>query len=115
MGDYMFDVGDLVTRKSYNNDIVFKIIGIDGDNYLLKGLFVRLYADSLKDDLKIYSDITVDDFSPEIDGYRNLERIEFFYLPARILHIDTEFQLNNTLTNPYKIRKKSIFENGKIN
>ena len=47
MGDYMFDVGDLVTRKSYNNDIVFKIIGIDGDNYLLKGLFVRLYADSL--------------------------------------------------------------------
>ena len=79
MGDYMFDVGDLVTRKSYNNDIVFKIIGIDGDNYLLKGLFVRLYADGLKDDLKIYNDITVDDFSPEIDGYRNLERNEFFY------------------------------------
>ena len=40
MGDYMFDVGDLVTRKSYNNDIVFKIIGIsnihlNGHNFLL--------------------------------------------------------------------------------
>ena len=26
MGDNMFQIGDLVTRKSYDNDIVFKII-----------------------------------------------------------------------------------------
>ena len=109
MGDYMFDVGDLVTRKSYNNDIVFKIIGIDGDNYLLKGLFVRLYADSLKDDLKIYNDITVDDFSPEIDGYRNLERNEFFYLPARILHIDQDADFLDKCMKFYKQNKLKAF------
>ena len=109
MGDYMFDVGDLVTRKSYNNDIVFKIIGIDGDNYLLKGLFVRLYADSLKDDLKIYNDITVDDFSPEIDGYRNLERNEFFYLPARILHIDQDADFLDKCMKFYKQNRLKAF------
>ncbi|MDD6093892.1 MAG: sporulation peptidase YabG, partial [bacterium] len=52
----MFQVGDLVTRKSYDNDIVFKIIKIEENNFILKGLFVRLFADSPKDDLKIYND-----------------------------------------------------------
>ena len=28
MGDSMFNIGDLVTRKSYDNDIIFKIIDI---------------------------------------------------------------------------------------
>ena len=51
----MFQIGDLVTRKSYNNDIVFKIIDIDGENYILKGDVIRLYADSPKEDLKIYN------------------------------------------------------------
>ena len=52
MGDYMFRVGDLVTRKSYDNDIIFKIINIIDDNFILKGVSVRLFADSIKDDLK---------------------------------------------------------------
>ena len=34
----MFNVGDYVTRKSYNNDIIFKIIDIKGDIYYLKGV-----------------------------------------------------------------------------
>ena len=91
MGDYMFQVGDLVTRKSYDNDIVFKIIKIEENNFILKGLFVRLFADSPKDDLKIYNEKENDDFLPEIDGYCNLERNEYFYLPGRILHIDADF------------------------
>ncbi|MDD6093066.1 MAG: sporulation peptidase YabG [bacterium] len=32
----MFNVGDYVTRKTYNNDIVFKIIDIKNDVYYLK-------------------------------------------------------------------------------
>ena len=31
MGDSMFNIGDLVTRKSYDNDIIFKIIDIKED------------------------------------------------------------------------------------
>ena len=100
MGDYMFQLGDIVTRKSYDNDIVFKIINIEGDNYILKGVTVRLFADSPKNDLKMFTDVEEDDdFFPVIDGYRNLERNEYFYLPGRILHIDADCFLWNVDIN----------------
>ena len=47
----LFNIGDYVTRNSYNNDIVFKIINVDGNVYYLKGVNVRLYADSYQEDL----------------------------------------------------------------
>ena len=109
MGDYMFQVGDLVTRKSYDNDIVFKIIKIEENNFILKGLFVRLFADSPKDDLKIYNEKENDDFLPEIDGYRNLERNEYFYLPGRILHIDADRDYLNKCMSFYKKNRLKAF------
>ena len=105
----MFQLGDLVTRKSYDNDIVFKIVGIKEDNYILKGVFVRLFADSHKDDLKIYADEEKDDFSPEIEGYRNLERNEYFYLPGRILHIDGDRDYLEKCMNFYKKNRLKAF------
>ncbi len=105
----MFQVGDLVTRKSYNNDIVFKIVQIDNDNYILSGVVVRLLADAPKDDLLIYSNEEVDDFAPIIDEYRNLERDEYFYLPGRILHIDGDkYFLNKCMKFYKKNRVKAI-------
>ena len=50
MGDNMVMVGDFVTRKSYNNDIIFKVISLKGDICYLSGVSVRLFADSLVDD-----------------------------------------------------------------
>ena len=47
-------IGDLVTRNSHNNDIVFTIIDIENNIYYLKGINVRLYADSEEDDLVSY-------------------------------------------------------------
>ena len=47
----MFKVGEYVTRNSYKNDIIFEIISINEDVYYLKGVSVRLYADSKMDDL----------------------------------------------------------------
>lgn len=85
----MFNVGDYVTRNSYNNDIIFKIIDIRDEVYYLKGVSVRLYADSFKDDLVMCDDIVdTDNFRPSIDEYRDLNRNEYFYLPGRILHLD---------------------------
>lgn len=98
----MFNIGDLVTRKSYDNDIIFKIIDIKEDIYVLKGVVVRLFADSPSDDLKIYNSNSIDDFSPEIDGYRSLERDEYFYLPGRILHIDGDNEYLEKCMNFYK-------------
>ena len=85
----MFNIGDYVTRKSYDNDIIFKVIDIQGNTYYLKGVSVRLYADSPKDDLVLCKEEKdYDNFRPSIDEYRDLDRNEYFYLPGRILHLD---------------------------
>ena len=78
-------VGDLVTRKSYNNDTVFKVLNINDNIAYLKGEYVRLCADSDINDLKKV-DISTDDFDVAIDSNNN--RSDYFYLPGKILHID---------------------------
>ena len=87
-----FKVGDYVTRNSYDNDILFVIVNIEGDIAYLKGIDVRLYADSNLDDLELSS--IKDDNSSDRDDVKNikdmlnLDRSEYFYLPGKILHID---------------------------
>ena len=106
MGDYMFNIGDFVTRNSYNNDIVFKIIGIQNDTYFLKGVCVRLYADSYKDDLVLYDNHDeLDSFVPSIDEYRELNRNEYFYLPGRILHLDGDKEYLDKCMSFYRKNK----------
>ena len=102
----MFNVGDIVTRKSYNNDIAFKIIDIQGNIYYLKGLSVRLYADSLIDDLVLCNEDNEDDsFRPNIDEYRDLDRNEYFYLPGIILHLDGDKEYLDKCMAFYKKNK----------
>ena len=102
----MFNVGDYVTRNSYDNDIVFKIVDIHGDIYYLKGVSVRLYADSPKDDLVLCNDLeNKDSFRPNIDEYRDLDRNEYFYLPGRILHLDGDEEYLEKCMNFYKKNK----------
>lgn len=101
-----------MTRKSYDNDIVFKIIAVENSNYVLKGLFVRLFADAPKEDLKIFNDSlsdSVDDFTPEIDSYRSLDRNEYFYLPGKILHIDGDKDYLTKCMNFYKKNRLKAF------
>ena len=88
----MFKIGDVVTRNSYNNDIIFTIINIKDDIAYLKGIDVRLYADSDLDDLEIAS-FDYDNNKDRNDALKikdmlNLDRSEYFYLPGKILHID---------------------------
>ncbi len=87
----MFEIGDSVTRKSYDNDIVFKIVAIDDDIYYLSGLNVRLCADAKEDDLVKCIGHTEEDereFLNSIKQINTLERNDYFYLPGKILHID---------------------------
>ena len=106
----MIKIGDYVTRKKYNNDIIFRVEKIINNKYILSGVDLRLYADALVDDLVLTS-IRKDE--KEYENIIKLDKQKYFYLPGNILHIDTEFQLTNTRANPYKIRKKAIFENCK--
>ncbi|MGE5456319.1 MAG: sporulation peptidase YabG [Ignavibacteriales bacterium] len=48
------NVGDLVTRESHNNDIVFKVTDIKDSVATLKGVVIRLIADSPISDLNKY-------------------------------------------------------------
>ncbi|MGH4138463.1 sporulation peptidase YabG [Clostridium sp.] len=53
-------IGDIVVRKSYGGDITFKIIDVmhvdNTDVYLLKGINLRIEADSLVEDLELVSE-----------------------------------------------------------
>jgi len=105
----MFAIGDLVTRISYNNDIIFKIIDIIDDNYILKGVSVRLCADSQLEDLKKYTGEEDDKFTPQIDNYKGLDRDEFFYLPGKILHLDEDSDFLEKCMNFYKKNKLKAY------
>ena len=79
--------GDYVTRNSYNNDTIFKVINIRKEVYYLKGVEVRLFADAYFSDLekvdyKIEEDII--DLNVEVP----FERDDYFYLIPKIMHFD---------------------------
>ncbi|MCI5701784.1 MAG: hypothetical protein MR266_03375 [Erysipelotrichaceae bacterium] len=86
----MFNVGDLVTRNSYNNDTIFKIIDIDNNIATLKGINIRLFADSDLSDLrKVGTKEKIKDDDIFLDRFDiKLDRNEYFYLPGKVLHID---------------------------
>lgn len=91
----MFEVGNIVTRNSYNNDVVFIITDIKDKIANLKGMDVRLYADAPLDDLKLTD--RKDEYNPECD-FELGDRDEYFYMPGKILHIDgDEDYLNKSL------------------
>lgn len=86
-----FNIGDLVTRKSHDNDTVFFITDIIDDLYYLKGVNVRLVADAFFEDLVKYKDEDIegeDSFLERIKNHEDLDRTDYFYLPGKILHID---------------------------
>lgn len=92
----LFNVGDYVTRKSHNNDMVFKIKEVNLDVAVLEGVNMRLIADAFLDDLNIcescFDDITKEDRAlfDNMSSYLNFDRDLYFYLPGKVLHIDAD-------------------------
>ena len=82
-------IGDLVSRNSHNNDIVFKIISINGNVVSLQGVNVRLIADADINDLVITTNNENDkDIIERSVKELSFDRDNYFYLPGKILHID---------------------------
>lgn len=105
----MYKIGDLVTRNSYDNDVIFVIVDInfDEDIYYLKGVNVRLYADSSKNDLKTYEkkeEVNNDEeeLLERIKSNFKRERSDYFYLPGKILHIDGDHDYLTNCLDYYK-------------
>ena len=98
-----FKIGDYVSRNSYENDVVFKIIDIKDDIAFLKGFDVRLVADSNINDLSLVDSNNLDIEIDELESDRNED--DFFYLPAKILHIDGDEEYLNKCLEYYKKNK----------
>lgn len=105
-----YRIGTLVTRKSHNNDTIFKIEQIKGNEVLLKGVNVRLYADADIADLVEYKEqeenVKKEDesFVDKIRSFFDKDRSEYFYLPGKVLHIDGD---RDYLDRCLKFYKKS--------
>ncbi len=113
--------GDYVTRNSYGNDTYFKVINIKDGVAYLKGVEVRLYADATLEDLRKEEEVKEEDVIDEIDIRDDeLTRGEYFYLPAKVLHIDADedylqrclkfYKRNGILAAGKKINEKNIYE-----
>lgn len=96
--------GDIVSRNSYNNDILFYIEKIDGANQTatLKGVVVRIQADSDLTDLSIPSNTRINDELSSLDDIienRNYENIRGF---GKILHLDGDKRYSEKTEKYYK-------------
>jgi len=105
----LFQIDDLVSRNSYKNDTLFRITKIEEDLVYLRGVDIRLYADSPISDLRLeneeeYMKNNEDkEFLDRANDLVELNRNSFFYLPGKILHIDGD---QNYLSRCLKFYKK---------
>lgn len=100
-----YKIGDLVTRISHKHDMIFKVIDMIDNTYILKGKYIRLYADSPEEDLISYQkerDEEEEEFSKKVREDITLDRDEYFYLPGKILHIDGDKEYLERCLNYYK-------------
>ncbi|MEX1029001.1 MAG: sporulation peptidase YabG [Paenibacillaceae bacterium] len=105
----MWRQGDRVSRKSYGDDIIFKVISIQREVAILRGIEFRLLADAKLSDLRlaeehpahreaIIANTRAIDAKRLQEFYQEVRRAQadqasedghpFFELPGRILHLD---------------------------
>lgn len=69
-------IGDIVVRKSYKKDVTFKVIDIKytekGTTCVLKGIDLRIVADSLEDDLELVTNNNITDAEQIFNNKVNL-------------------------------------------
>lgn len=96
----MIKKDDYVTRKSYDNDIVFKVLFIMNNIAYLQGVDIRLIADSYIDDLV------------KVEQIRNNDEVESLpiqkgnYLNGKVLHLDSD--------EMYLKRSMKLYEDYKV-
>ena len=103
---FLIKSGDYITRKSYQNDMVFVVLNVKNNIAYLKGVNDRLYADSPLEDCDLISkDLLKDNFVPQKLENDNLDRSDYFFIPAKILHLDGDSEYLSRCMNYYKENK----------
>jgi len=126
------NIGDIVVRKSYGRDVLFKIIDEkytnEGVLYTIKGVNLRVIADSPVEDLELISEDRINDkeklvnhqvkssikaiLASRIEGSRSYRVVKqapqkqakdlTFGRPGRVLHIDGDSEYLNNCLKVYK-------------
>lgn len=100
-----FSIGDVVARKSYNLDILFKIINMNKDIVDLAGLTVRIVADAPISDLVHITETDLKDRMRKIEDSRRV-RMNRCYV-----NINKKFNIRDTtIENPNVYTKDKIFK-----
>ena len=106
----MIEIGSYVSRNSYNNDMIFRVINRVNDTLYLKGISYRLYADANVSDCVLVDKENInDDFEPILNEERHSSN--YFFLPGKILHLDGDREYLNRCMIYYK--KNNVFAVGK--
>ncbi len=92
-GDYM-EIGDYVVRKKYNRDIIFEIFDIKDNVYYLRGVELRLIADSDLDDLEL------SEIQPHVENQFSLHRHPM--IRGKVLHLDGDQKYLSMCEKKYK-------------
>ena len=87
-------IGQYVTRKKYNQDIIYEIYAIKEEIYYLKGVELRLLADSTLDDLIVVE--------PHLTRHHYRYQLDDTVLKGRILHIDGDESYLSMCEKQYK-------------
>lgn len=127
-------VGDVVSRRSYGGDVLFKIIEINRSSKiaLLKGIHVRLLADAPLEDLYRPENKSINENQEKYRGkarecvncilrsrsmngvkQRRGGNVEHFYeIPGKVLHLDGDQEYLNECMKVYKnldIKAEGVF------
>ncbi|MBR2744889.1 MAG: sporulation peptidase YabG [Clostridia bacterium] len=99
-------VGDIVSRSSYNNDILFYVESINNNTWIaiLKGVTIRIEADSPIDDLALASESRIHqsmDYINEKINYNDVKRLSRY---GKILHLDGDRKYSEKTEKYYRKR-----------
>ena len=102
----MFKKGDIVGRISYNKDIIFIITEIKGRMAYLKGLYVRLVADSELSDLELIDKNILNRYKESKNEYEkniiSTYKKRIGHITGKILHFDSDAFYLTKCMNLYK-------------
>lgn len=98
--------GDIVSRISHHHDIIFVITSIDGEKAYLRGLYVRLVADSALSDLILVDETYLSRYNEsKLEYEKNIiasYKKKIGHITGKILHLDSDpFYLTKCM-NLYK-------------
>ena len=102
----VYDLNDnlITTLTTDNNSYAISDYLPDLNVYYLKGVNLRLVADSFKDDLVKFESVDEENkqFEERIKPNIDLNRDDYFYIPGKILHIDSDLDYLNRCLDYYK-------------